>query len=330
MKAALIAALAAALSALALAAYERGQQARVGETDAHHARVLPQGGSPADGPAHPNYGAPVVLAHLEDKKISESSGLAASRLAPGLFWTHNDSTGGPLIYAFDRQGKSRGTWRVTGATARDWEDIAAGPGPQGRPYLYVGDIGDNRGRRDQIVVHRFPEPAVGEASADAPPATEAAESVALKYPDGNHDAETLMVHPRTGDIYIITKTGFAAAGVYKLGAPQTFSGAHTLRRVGSVAAPGVFGGVFTGGDISPDGRRVVICDYTQGYELELPKGSSDSDFDRIWAQPPTPVNLGQRRQGEAIAYSHDGASILATSEKRPTPLIEVTRGARGK
>src|SRR5689334_16831328 len=102
---------------------------------------------------------PVQLATLEDRRIDESSGLVASRRNPGLFWTHNDSGDLPLVYAFDRAGRSRGTWRVEGAQAVDWEDIAAGPGPtQGQSYLYVGDIGDNPRQRDSIVVYRFPEP----------------------------------------------------------------------------------------------------------------------------------------------------------------------------
>ena len=76
------------------------------------------------------YGQPTTLATIKDKSISESSGLVASRTTPGAYWTHNDSGDGPFIYAFDTRGDSLGTFRVTGAQARDWEDIAAGPGPQ--------------------------------------------------------------------------------------------------------------------------------------------------------------------------------------------------------
>ncbi|MDT5294667.1 MAG: hypothetical protein QOJ76_1547, partial [Acidobacteriota bacterium] len=133
----------------------------------------------------------VLLATLEDRRIDESSGIVASRRNPGLFWTHNDSGDGPFVYAFDRAGRSRGTWRVEGASARDWEDIAAGPGPEtGRPYLYAGDIGDNEGRRDYVVVYRFPEPEIkpedAGATGDRPRSTEPADALRLKYPDGPH------------------------------------------------------------------------------------------------------------------------------------------------
>nr|MDQ3817072.1 hypothetical protein [Acidobacteriota bacterium] len=107
------------------------------------------------------YGQPVILAELEDRAITESSGIVASRRNTGVFWTHNDSGDAPTLYAFDRKGKSMGRWRVSGAEAIDWEDIAAGPGPQpGVPYIYIGDIGDNYSRRDQITVYRVPEPAI--------------------------------------------------------------------------------------------------------------------------------------------------------------------------
>ena len=38
---------------------------------------------------------------IRDPRITESSGLAASRLHPGIYWTHNDSDDGPYLYAVD-------------------------------------------------------------------------------------------------------------------------------------------------------------------------------------------------------------------------------------
>ena len=81
-------------------------------------------------PAQVRYTEPVRLASLADPQIVESSGLGASWRNPGLYWTHNDSGGGPFVYAFDRSGAARGAWRVRGAKARDWEDMAVGPGPE--------------------------------------------------------------------------------------------------------------------------------------------------------------------------------------------------------
>lgn len=270
---------------------------------------------------------PAQIATLEDRSIDESSGIVASRRNPGLFWTHNDSGDGPFVYAFDRAGRKRGTWRVEGAKARDWEDIAIGPGPEpGRPYLYVGDTGDNDEEREFVTVYRFPEPEIAETDAastrDQPRTTERAEAIRLKYPDdrGVHNSEALLVHPATGAIYVVTKTPNGAA-VFKLAAPFDASAPNALGRVATLAGPGFFGSLVTGGDISPDGRRVALCDYASGYELTLPEGSKN--FDDIWTQKPTLVPLGPRRQGESVCYTLDGNALLATSEGTPAPLFEV-------
>ena len=268
-----------------------------------------------------------IIGTLEDASIKESSGIVASRRNPDLFWTHNDSGDEPLIYAFDRRGKERGVWRVEGAQARDWEDIAIGPGPQrGRPYLYIGDIGDNSNSRREITVYRVAEPAIesndAASSRTNPRHTETADAIRLQYPDGAHNAETLMAHPTTGDIYIATKSNDASTVIYKLRSPASTTNVNVLTRVGQVVIPSPFGAMITGGDISPDGRRAVLCDYLGAYELSLATDAA-TDFDAIWEQPLVAIPLGLRQQGEAVCYRLDGEALLATSEGRNSPLIEV-------
>lgn len=278
------------------------------------------------GPAE-TYGPAKRLAVLKDPAIKESSGLVASRSTPGLFWTHNDSGDGPFIYGFDSRGGRKGVWRVVDASGRDWEGIAAGPGPErNQSYLYIGDIGDNREQRSEIVVYRVREPTTTAADSSStkskPRLTERAEAIRLIYPDGKHDAETLMVHPVTGSLFIVTKVPFANPRIYEASGSVSSERPITLKRVGELDVPSLFGGIITGGDISPDGRRVALCDYLQGYEIVLPDGAT---FNTIWSQPLTPIGLGQREQGEAIAYRLDGKALLATSEGVPTPLIQVVR-----
>jgi hypothetical protein len=286
-------------------------------------------GQPPPGLPMAPYGPPARLVELETKHFDESSGLAASRVRPGVFWTNNDSGKRSLIYAFDREGRACGIFRVTGAEQDDWEDMAAGPGPQqGRSYLYVGDIGDNEHRRPFLTVYRFPEPeplpAGTEMSKEDARPTEQADAIRFKYPDAPpRDAESLMVHPQTGDIYILTKSLDGASTVYKLRAPYSTTEVNQLEMVAQITVPGLFGGFLTGGDISPDGRRIAVCDYLSAYELTLPAGSSA--FDEIWKQPLHEVELGERRQGETVCYGPDGSAIYATSEKPPVPLIEVRR-----
>ena len=272
------------------------------------------------------YGPATQLAVLKDKSIKESSGIAASRNHPGLYWTHNDSGDGPFIYAFDNRGNSRGVWRVTGASAQDWEDIAAGPGPRaGTNYLYIGDIGDNNGRRNEVIVYRVLEPTIGKIE---PPkgkttATEPAEEIRLRYPDGSHNAEALLIHPKTGNLYIATKVPFGYSGIYEAQAPLTAGQPITLQRRGNLALPSLIGAIITGGAISPDGRRVAFCDYLQGYEIVL--ADDRAAFNTIWSQRIVSIDLGKREQGEAITYRLDGKALLMTSEGSPMPLTQVVR-----
>jgi hypothetical protein len=274
------------------------------------------------------YGPSTKVAKIKIESITESSGLVASRTLPGAYWTHNDSGDGPFIYAFDTQGEVLGVFKVTGAAARDWEDVSAGPGPQpAKSYLYVGDIGDNNEARAEIIVYRFLEPELKPSDKNStktqPRATERAEAIRLKYPDGKHDAETLMVHPLTGNLYIMTKVAFKNPVVYEAAAPLSSNNAITMKRIGEVRVPSIFGGAITGGAVSPDGRRVALCDYFQGYELVLPETSNN--FDDIWKQKMTGFDLGKRNQGEAIAYRLDGNALLATSEGKEFDLIQVER-----
>jgi len=272
------------------------------------------------------YGAPIQVALLKDKGIKESSGLAASRNVPGIYWTHNDSGNGPFIYAFDTRGLRRGVWQVAGASAYDWEDMAAGPGPvAGKNYLYIGDIGDNAEKRPEVIVYRVPEPVVstGNNAKAKTFSTEPAEAIHLRYPDGSHDAEALLVHPITGTIYIVTKILFGNPGIYEAATPLKAGATITLSRIGTLSVPSLLGGIITGGAISPDGRRVAFCDYMQGYEAVLP--DTKAAFNTIWKRPLVSFALGSRKQGESITYRLDGKALLATSEGSPMPLIQVVR-----
>jgi hypothetical protein len=274
------------------------------------------------------YGPPKIVGRFKNVSLTESSGLAASRLNQGIYWTHNDSGGGPFIYAIDERGTSFGVWRVQGAKNDDWEDVGVGPGPDASKfYLYIGDIGDNGSSRREVSIYRIPEP-VASASTSAstkakPELTEVAEVITLRYPDGKHDAETLIIHPTTGVIYIVTKVAMSNPKVYRAEPPSVVGQTVTMKFIGELKIPSLFGGILTGGSISFDGKRVAFCDYFQGFEVVLPDGASD--FDEIWKQKLLSFDFGKRKQGEGVAYRADGRALLGTSEGKNAPLIQVER-----
>lgn len=271
-----------------------------------------------------DYDKPINVGRIESAEITESSGLAASLCQQDVYWTHNDSGNGAFIFAMNSTGKHLGTWQVGNARNADWEDLAAFKQSDGTCYLYIGDIGDNEYERTTLTVYRVAEPLIssegGASSKKKPLQTAAAEMLVFKYPDTAHNAETLVVHPQTGIPYVLTKRIDGPSRVYKIqpqfGSPTTIE----AERVGDLAIPAIPNGFLTGGSISPDGDRVVVCDYSAGYELKLGVGTN---FDDIWKSKPNPVDLGDRKQGEAVAFSADGRSLYATSEKKNSPIIKI-------
>jgi hypothetical protein len=273
------------------------------------------------------YNEPKVVGKLESEEIKESSGLTASKCQPDVFWTHNDSGDEALVYAMDSKGGHRGTWKVTGAENDDWEDIASHKDSSGKCFLYIGEIGNNARTRAAQSVYRVAEPVIAEDDASSSrknsKATVQSEKLSFNFPDSPHDAETLMVHPATGDIYVVSKVLTGPAGVYKI-KPQFGSGdVQKAEKIGDLSVPAVPNGLLTSGDISPDGKRVVVCDYFAAYELALPAGTKN--FDDVWKQKPLKFETGKREIGEAIAYAADGDSVFLTSEKKRSPVIEIKR-----
>ncbi len=144
-----------------------------------------------------------VTGSVASTELVEASGIAASRTSPGILWSHNDSRGSATLYAVATTGEDLGGHDVPSAFALDWEDISAGPGPDGGgAFLYVGDIGDNFGIRDGLAtVYRVPDTDPTLLAGSFP------ESLALtyRYPDGSHNAEALFIDPIEPALYLITK-----------------------------------------------------------------------------------------------------------------------------
>lgn len=272
------------------------------------------------------YSEPVVVGQIETDEIKESSGLAASE-CQDILWTHNDAGSGAFIFAMDLQGKHLGTWRVEGAQSTDWESIAGYRDKSGKCFVLIGDIGDNDEKRAELQVYRIPEPAIpadggSTRTSNALPAGPV-EILKFAYADGPHNAETLMVHPSTGEIYIITKEKSGPAAVHKVAPNFGSTSLVKSEKVADISVPSKPEGLLTGGSFSPDGSRAMLCDKQGGYELVMtePAGSPDS----IWRAKPVPVNIGDRKQGEGVSYSRDGNSLYASSEKKNAPIYVIKR-----
>ena len=284
------------------------------------------GESPTPANASSDYSPPVVAGQIEADDIKESSGLTASE-CQDVLWTHNDSGSDAFIFAMASDGKHLGTWRVENARTTDWESIATEKDKSGKCFLIIADIGDNDEVRSELEIYRIPEPAASAETAAAHTSnallTAPAQVMKFSYPDGRHNAETILVQPQTGNIYVVTKEKKGPAGVYRIKPAFGSAAAVKGEKVADVAVPAKPEGLLTGGSFSPDGRRVILCDLKGGYELVLPEGNTNPDA--IWTQKPLTVDLGDRKQGEGVTYGRDGTSIYASSEKKNSPLFLIKR-----
>jgi hypothetical protein len=247
----------------------------------------------------------VVTGRLAAPEATEISGLVVSPTQPGVLWAHNDSGDRARIFALRSDGSLIASLDVPGAEATDWEDIAVGPGDD----LLLGDIGDNKSVRKVIDIYRVPEPRLGGGPSGS---TAAATRLRLTYPDGAHDAETLLADPRTGEIVIVTKRLDGRSGVYAGKAPaRDAPGAAVLRHTADLRLG--FAGLATAGDVSADGRTIAIRTYTALYAWTRKPGAS---LAATLARKPCvgSVQLGREGQGESLALSRDGRSFFTVAE----------------
>jgi hypothetical protein len=258
---------------------------------------------------------PERVGQITDPRWKEISGIAPVSGRKGLFWIHNDSGDKPRIAAVHESGSIAARFTVAGASATDWEGIAAGPCPgTAGTHLYIADTGNNKGTRKDLSIYRFPEPEVGEPSPDAERETARAGRIRFRYPDGAFDCEAIAVHPETGKIYLFTKE-MGRSRVYTC---ENSPGSRTAVLVATLS-PDL---CVTAADISRDGTRLLLRTYIGVEEHRLPAGAP---FDAIFREPkrrlPPPIEL----QGEAICFDHDTAGYLTVGEGKMGLIHRVRR-----
>jgi hypothetical protein len=246
-----------------------------------------------------------AVGELKEPDLKEISGIVSSRRYPQVLWAHNDSRGGANVYAINTDGTLLATWQLDGVIALDWEDIAAGPGPEpGVTYLYVGDIGDNFALRSEIVVYRFPEPDV---IADG--VVTDFEVFRLSYPDPGPNAEAMAVDPVTGDLLIFTKDRDGPEGVWRAPGNELRNGLAT--RLEPVAILELGNKVeVTAADITSNGDRIALRGYDEVWiwpRLEL-------DLVSTFAARPCEAASPDERQGESLAFDPASLNLYTISE----------------
>ena len=227
---------------------------------------------------------------ITDPRITESSGLARDPGA-GAYWTVNDSGDGGVVYGISQRGDVTGTLRYR-ADPVDVEALAMHDG-----RLYVADIGDNGADRDVVTVYYFD-------NAQASDQTVAYRSWEFRYPDGAHDAETLLVDD-AGRLFFVTKG--APGAVYAAPESPRRTAVNELERVGDAPS------AVTDGTFLPGGDRIALL--TALGQIEV----LDASTYRTVGQLPVPP----QDQPESLTLSLTGKSLLVGSEGRDSAVYAI-------
>jgi hypothetical protein len=262
--------------------------------------------------------------------LREASGLTTSRRAPGLFWSLNDSGGQPVLYAFDEAGAARGSVRVRGIANFDWEAIAAFE-LDGKAYLAIGDIGDNRSVRREGLITVIEEPDPASLQPGILSGATAAWKIAFRFPEGARDCETMLVDARRREILLVSKRTHPPV-LYQLPLQVGAGAKVTARKLGEVAtlpqpnafqrlipsARGRFLGQPTDGAISPDDSLAAILTYGEVVLFKRSPGGSWTDVLRAqpWVFLPHDLPMA-----EGVTFSADSKTLWLTTEGSHPALL---------
>jgi hypothetical protein len=190
------------------------------------------------------------IAKFKDASIDESSGLAASKRYPGVFWTHNDQGHAPVLFAVNRQGKTLAQFKVTGVNVDDWEDVAV----DNAGNVYISDTGNNTGSRDHVQVYLVKEPKPTSSGS-----VKVQKTWKLSYPSsGPFNGEAFFISNGYG--YLVGKDLVNnGAPLYRF--PLSATGAIVLQRVGTLKV----GNRITGASVSTDGNALGLISENGAY-----------------------------------------------------------------
>ncbi len=271
---------------------------------------------------------------IANPALIEASGMACARGETDLLWLVNDGGHPAVLFAVRSDGDDQGMVNVEGAVNTDWEDLAAFEW-EGRPYILIADVGDNRAKRDFVRMYVVPEPERAPAGG-FPAHVAVAWQFDFRYEDGPRDCEGVGVDTRNGRILLITKRT-TPPQLYSLPLRPPAEGIATARKIGTVprippptsqdlVANPRFGALFaqpTAMDIRGDNRLAMVLTYKDAYLFPRHAGEG---WTSALARQPLRVPLPALKQKESACLTPGGHRLYVTTEKRPTPLLVVDLG----
>lgn len=238
------------------------------------------------------------IGKMDLAQVPECSGLVQSLRYKGVFWALSDSGNPADIVPVTADGKLASGWsgpvRVEGVRNYDWEDLAL----DDKGHLIIADVGNNRGRRQQLMLHFVKEPKPGMTSV-RPDRT-----LRVHYEDqteASPDYDCEAVFMAGGRLYFLTKhRSDKRTRLYRLEGRST-KASNPLRLIDSFE----IGGMVTAADTSPDGKLVAVLTYTAVWVFEYdPKSGSIFNRSIRWK----PIFAWQ---AEGLAFDGNDSLVIA-------------------
>ena len=128
------------------------------------------------------------------------------------------------------------------------------------------------------------------------------------------------MHPKTGELLIVTKDSIGRAGVYRAPQPLDSRKKMTLEHLGNLdmASLGIKVDVVRrrGGARR---SRVTIRTYGSALEFDVPP---NAQLASIWKQTPRVFKLDDGPQSEGITYRADGKALISIGEGAPAAMYQ--------
>lgn len=246
---------------------------------------------------------------LLPNEVNETSGLFFHN---GRLWTHNDSGGKPILYGIDTASYEV-VQRITliNAKNKDWEDVCTDG-----ENVYVGDFGNNKGKRNNLRIYVFPLEAIP-ADGDANITVDSirfsfGDQTCFEYEKQNHDFDCEAMFATDEALFLFSK-GWAT-GTTRLYRLSKQPGTQVAEVVNGFDSQGLI----TGADYDRENHILVIVGYVN--KIWLPFLYLIYEFDDMG------TNLPNRRfelhnylghQTEGICFYEPGKCFLS-AETSPT------------
>ncbi|WP_439883226.1 T9SS type A sorting domain-containing protein [Pontibacter sp. MBLB2868] len=242
-----------------------------------------------------------------ESAINETSGLIYFN---NKVITHNDSGDEPALYELDiNNGKITRKVYVKDADHVDWEDITFD-----KTYIYIGDFGNNLGKRTDLKIYRVSISDYIHSSND----TVTAEIIRFSYADQtdftskkyatNFDAEAMIAY--NGNIYVFTKNWLDSwTNVYTV---PSSPGTYSAPKIDSINVQGLI----TGATYNFQSNIILLTAYSISgpFIIQLSSFSANLFSNGSIEKIPLETPAGCSVQIEAITFFDENICYLTAEE----------------